>query len=293
MNVDLYNRQLHEDEKRVAKKMVSDAKARGVRNADGSLITVDQIENAMRAANNDQYGEFVASGVVMPLNADTKASDLYDTTGMQLKTDGSGHRYLVQDPSMQVAPTQTLQDLIVRNTGGANSPYSWNPPSTQTSTTPRLDPHGPFTPARNGCITAECAASVAPVGKINPNGMDYVSVQGNFYVASGGLSVNLHDGSLFWTVAQGRPYPAPSLKPGFSITAGSIFGGATAKGTNEFLSGGGAGASTFLPLASPLSGIGGGVSHSYGGSTAIEIGIGTPGVSVNPITYGQPKRAEE
>ena len=294
---DRFNRQLQPEEKRLAKKIASDAKARGVRNADGTLVTVEQVENGMRAANNRKYGETVTTGMVVPLNANTKASDMYDATGMKVTNDGAGNNYLVQDPSMLVSPSDTMRKLIQESTGGANSPYSWNVPSPEAAQAAggprRFDPHGPFSPARTGCITAECAASIAPAGKINPNGLDYVSVQGNFYIASGGFSVNLHDGSLFWTVGAGRPYPAPSPKPGFSVTGGSIVGGATAKGTNEFLSGGGAGASTFLPVANPLIGIGGGISHSYGGGTAIEVGIGTPGISVSPSTYGQPKGAED
>jgi len=36
----------------------------------------------------------------------------------------------------------------------------------------------------------------------------------------------------------------------------------------------------------PFLGIGGGVNHSYGGSTSVEYGIGVPGASISPAGYG-------
>lgn len=78
----------------------------------------------MRAADNSQYGEFAATVVVVPLNANTPAGAVYDTTGMKLETDSTGN-YLVQDQSMLATPSKALQDLITQNTGGASSPYSW------------------------------------------------------------------------------------------------------------------------------------------------------------------------
>ena len=49
LGTDLYNRQLHSAEKTLAQKIADDAKARGITNSDGSPITVDQVENAMRS----------------------------------------------------------------------------------------------------------------------------------------------------------------------------------------------------------------------------------------------------
>jgi filamentous hemagglutinin len=58
-SADLYNRQLHAQEKSKAQQIADQAKAQGLTNADGSPITAAQVENAMRAANNSHYGESV------------------------------------------------------------------------------------------------------------------------------------------------------------------------------------------------------------------------------------------
>ncbi|WP_347237467.1 hemagglutinin repeat-containing protein [Paraburkholderia sp. BL17N1] len=185
-NSDMYNRQLHPQEKTLAQKIAANAAAQGITNADGSPVTASQVENAMRAANNSQLGEFVATGVVVPLNANTPANAVYDTTGMKLAMDSTGN-YLVQTPSLLDAPSQTLQNLILQNTGGASSPYSWNPASSQTATGPRIDAAGPFTPAVNGCITAECAAGLS---NSDPRNNPDVSVQAGFHLPlSPGIAV--------------------------------------------------------------------------------------------------------
>ncbi|MCY1552035.1 hypothetical protein D9M68_884090 [compost metagenome] len=62
-------------------------------------------------------------------------------------------------------------------------------------------------------------------------------------------------------------------------------GGGTAASTTEFLTGAGAQGSAIFPMFGLL-GIGGGINHSYGGATAVEMGLGTPGYSVSPAAYG-------
>ena len=87
--------------------------------------------------------------MVVPLNASTPASAVYDADSMKFVKDSTGN-YLVQDPSTLATPSQTLQHLIQQSTGGANSPYSWNPPSiTQATIAPNIDPYGPFSPSWN------------------------------------------------------------------------------------------------------------------------------------------------
>ncbi|MDR5884313.1 polymorphic toxin type 22 domain-containing protein, partial [Caballeronia sp. LZ032] len=123
------------------------------------------------------------------------------------------------------------------------------------------------------------------LGAMSP---DYVSIQGNIYIASGGVVINLHNGDTFGSWALGKPIPTYSLKPGLSVTFGSILGGGGAAGTSSYLAGGGANASTFVPVpALPAIGVGGGISHAYGGQTSIEYGFSfPPGTAVNPISYG-------
>ncbi|MFM0072239.1 polymorphic toxin type 22 domain-containing protein [Paraburkholderia sediminicola] len=276
LSADLYNRQLHPQEKTAAQQIAANAAAQGITNPDGSPITADQIENAMRAANNSQYGEIAATGVVVPLNANTPASAVYDTTGMKTVSDSSGN-YLVQDPSMLATPSQALQNLIQQNTGGTNSPYSWNPPSATQATAPSVDPNGPFSPNWNtGDYSAGLGTSyrgLAPdYGTLNTGALSGV--------ASG--AINFYDGSTYLSggVAQTNP-SAISWKPGLSVTFGWIFGADSAKATSSFLLGDGN--QTFISIPTPFKvNVSGAITHSYGGATGIELGVGAPG----PLTYG-------
>ncbi|WP_211467565.1 hemagglutinin repeat-containing protein, partial [Collimonas silvisoli] len=136
----------------------------------------------------------------------------------------------------------------------------------------------------NPCISAECI----PQGKPGA-GFDYLSLQANFYIASGGIAVNLHDGSMYGQWALGKSYP-PGFKPGVTLTAGNIIGGADAWSTGQFLQGAGVSAGGFYPFpAIPILGVGGGLNHSYGGQTSTEIGLSFPpgpGGGVSPVSYG-------
>lgn len=137
----------------------------------------------------------------------------------------------------------------------------------------------------NAAIQAQGANAQQAFGAMSP---DYVSIQGNIYVASGGVVINLHNGDTFGSWALGKPIPTYSLNPGLSVTFGSILGGGGAEGTSSYLAGGGANASTFIPVPGfPAIGAGGGVSHAYGGRTSIEYGLSfPPGTAVNPVSYG-------
>ncbi|SDC59884.1 filamentous hemagglutinin [Paraburkholderia lycopersici] len=137
----------------------------------------------------------------------------------------------------------------------------------------------------NAAIQAQGDNAQLALGTMSP---DHVSIQGNIYIASGGVVINLHNGDTFGSWALGKPIPTYSLKPGLSVTFGSILGGGGAEGTSSYLAGGGANASTFVPVPGfPAIGAGGGISHAYGGQTSIEYGLGfPPGTAVNPISYG-------
>ncbi len=140
---------------------------------------------------------------------------------------------------------------------------------------------------RNDCVTAECAAGMAPFRGNNPP--DYLAAQINFYAFSAGGAINLHNGEIFGQWGLGRQYPAYTAQPGVSLTAGKIDGGSNGSSTSEFLKGGGGQAAYFAPAlpTTPWIGIGGGINHSYGGKSSIEFGISIPpGGGVNPISYG-------
>src|SRR5450830_1919137 len=236
VNVEANNRQLHEDgkakEKSLAKKL-----------ADGSngQYTQAQIEDALRSANNNKLGETVSTGAVVPYDAKTNFN-IYDKTGMMLGKAPDGSPVLMQNQAMLATPSSDLQSYIKNSTGNT---YSWNTAAPQLSGTP--------------------SAGLPSIMSGNGRPPDYLSLQGNFYIASGGIAINLHDGEIFGQWSLGRSYPGYSATPGASLTFGKIIGGANAASTNDFLKGGGGSASYFYPLpVSPLIGAGGGINHSYG-----------------------------
>ncbi|MFJ2995793.1 hypothetical protein ACIPHM_24560, partial [Pandoraea sp. NPDC087047] len=180
-NVDRFNRQLHPDEKALAKKVLEDARRRGIVNQDGSPVSIDQIENAMRSANNSTYGETAWTGMVVPLNADTKAKEIYDSTGMHVFVDTSGNKYLVQDAAMLSPPPDALRDLIMASTGGGSSPYSWNVPSSESMGLPSPDllknqGNGPF---GTGWNTGENSAGIL---NSDPRNRPIISLQAGFHL---------------------------------------------------------------------------------------------------------------
>ncbi|WP_343668185.1 hypothetical protein [Paraburkholderia heleia] len=80
-------------------------------------------------------------------------------------------------------------------------------------------------------INAQGANAEAALGAMSP---DYMSIQGNIYIASGGMVINLHNGDTFGSWALGKPIPTYSFKPGLSVTFGSILGGSGAEGTSAY-----------------------------------------------------------
>jgi filamentous hemagglutinin len=275
-----FNRQLHPEEKSLAKKIATDAKARGITNSDGSPITAAQVENAMRSADNSQYGETIKTGMVVPLNANTKAGDVYDTTGMKIVSDGAGNNYLVQDPSMLSSASDALRGLIRQNTGGANSPYSWNvlsPEAGQAGVSSVTNSSSPFAPGWN---TGEYSAGLGVGGRgILP---DYGTVSGGALSGTASGSMSFYDGSTYLSggVAQTNP-SSVSWKPGLGVTVGWIFGVDNAKEARDFLSGSGNQGFVSIPMPFKFN-VNGAITHAYGGKTGLELGIGAPG----PVTYG-------
>ncbi|WP_153074309.1 polymorphic toxin type 22 domain-containing protein [Paraburkholderia bonniea] len=238
----------------------------------------------MRAASNSQYGESAAAGVVVPLNANTPTSAIYDATGMKLASDSTGN-YLVQDPSMLVTPSKTLKNLITKNTGGASSPYSWGT-STAQAVMPKIDPYGPFSPTFN---TGDYSAGFGTVGRGLAG--DYATV--NVGSLSGNVTgaVNLYDNSLYvgGSVVMANP-SSIAFMPGISGTVGYIIGKNSAQGTRDFLAGDGMRGFVSIPTPFGFNAIGA-VTHAYDGATAIEFGVGQPGsVSFGISPWGHIKQ---
>jgi filamentous hemagglutinin len=93
---------------------------------------------------------------------------------------------------------------------------------------------------------------------------------------AGGV-INLDDGTKYLAVSVGQTNPsAVSWSPGASSTLGWIWGARNGEATNAFLNGDGNQAFVSLPTPWRFNVIGA-VTHAYGGSTAIEVGVGSPG----------------
>jgi hypothetical protein len=254
--------------KTLVQKIVANAAARGITNPDGTPVTAAQVENAMRAANNAQFGETAVTGAMVPLNANTPASAIYDKTGMKLTSDGAGHNSLVQDPSMLSTPSQALQNLIVQGTGGANSPYSWGSPSSGATTSGALanpvaaeDSNPRFYP----CASTECLLYGANRNSTNPQNMAEDKNFNNKLLAGGlilGAPLALYAGAPALTAMATTAQTVP--------LAGGLAGVTGAKWITTILGGSAIGAFSnyiFDPDASPASMAVAGAGGALGGAT--------------------------
>ncbi|MFX3550200.1 polymorphic toxin type 22 domain-containing protein [Ralstonia mannitolilytica] len=278
-NVDRFNRQLHEDSK--AKEQTL---ARKLAEQSGGLYTEQQVADALRLANNKALGENAGSNVVVDIGKNP--GGYYD--GAHMKT--SDGQTFVQDTNAIAKPSDGLIGYIVANTGGASSPYSWS--STPSGSATASTHVNPFTPAPNGCITAECAGGLANNGP-SPMRPDYAT--GGLSVLSGTASgaVNLHDGTTYLGAGVTQNFPIATWNPGATGTLGWIMGGRDAAATNNFLNGDGNQAFVSVPTPFKFNFVGA-VTHAYGGATAVEVGISTPGdfnFGITPWNHSVPRSA--
>ncbi|WP_028731083.1 hypothetical protein [Pandoraea sp. E26] len=210
-NVDRFNRQLHPEEKALAKRISDDAKARALKNTDGSPITAEQIEDMLRSAANSHYRETITTGMVVPLNGSTTVGRLYDTAGMRVTNDGAGNYYLVQDSSMFASPSDALRNLIQQSTGGPTSPYSWNvrsPEAAQAGSAQTLS----TSPFAQGWNTGENSAGIQ---NSDPRNTPTIGFQAGFHLPiSPGVSIGPN---VSYTANDG----VMSIKPDVSL--GTIY----------------------------------------------------------------------
>ncbi|WP_237717384.1 polymorphic toxin type 22 domain-containing protein, partial [Cupriavidus basilensis] len=279
MNADLYNRQLHPDEQ---------ARAQQISAASGGKYTVQQVGDAMRAASNSQLGENVTTGMVV--DGVSNPQGVYDTGGAYSVPSKDG-RTLVQTVPNQVDPG--LAAYIRSMTGGSASPYGWDAGTlgTVAAGTPTT-PANPFAPAPNGCITAECAAGLGQQGRgLLP---DYAAAGGTVQTISVGGAANLYDGTIYTSGGATYSRPAASWMPSGYTTFGWIFGANDAIAANSFMDGSGNQIGISIPTPFRFN-IVGAITHAYGGSTAIEFGLGTPGPlsgGVTPWSYSSKLTSE-
>ncbi|AMP12003.1 hemagluttinin repeat family protein [Collimonas arenae] len=252
---DQNNRQLHEDskakEKTLAKQLADKANAQGLVKSDGSAYTAGDFENALRAANNIQLGETTLSTAVVPLNSNTPASAIYDTTGMVLTGDGKGNNSLAQNSAMLQTPPADLRNFIQANGG---SMYTWS-----NVATPGAVPQPYVNPFAAGWNTGEYSTglpsnpSKQPLTfTVGPNGTIVVG-----YGVSAGAGVyltlgqNTFDTGSYWTYGKGFGFdPSASIALGANkgtaadlrgqstnINLGVDFGGVGASGTTVITNG--------------------------------------------------------
>jgi RHS repeat-associated protein len=110
-------------------------------------------------------------------------------------------------------------------------------------------------------------------------GPDYIHATVGVYVATGGVTIT-KNGTLFvgYGVAHGTPKSVVGGKLGFSLSAGHMLGCPKTGGqVDNFLTGATTGGSAYY-------GLGGGYGKNAAGS-AVEVGVGTPGVALQPLEY--------
>lgn len=128
---------------------------------------------------------------------------------------------------------------------------------------------------------------VTPFESLKP---DYASTTVGSLSAQGGAAVNLRDGTQF--VSGGVAMVDPrgnSFKPGVTGSVGWIWGADNSTKVNDFLGGDGNQFSVSIPTATPVN-VFLAVTHSYGGSTALEIGVANPGKlsgAISPISHAK------
>jgi filamentous hemagglutinin len=129
--VDTNNRQLHETEIQRAKDLYQIAKSKGL------PYTLAQIEDALRAASNSEYGETAISNIIYNHNAPTgqnnqSGTDMYTGTVTDLMNPGTTNGSWTLNPQtgalIQSVPTSSadLIGFVQTYTGGSNSVYSWS-----------------------------------------------------------------------------------------------------------------------------------------------------------------------
>ena len=125
---------------------------------------------------------------------------------------------------------------------------------------------------------------------ITPLTPDYLTLNASSLSVNGGIAVNAYDGTIYAGagVAQGNP-SSISWSPGFSASAGYIFGSNGASTTNKFLSGTTGQAIISLPVPSIGINLSGAVTKSTSGNTALEVGVSRlspPSIAAGVQSYG-------
>lgn len=156
--------------------------------------------------------------------------------------------------------------FITNNTGGGASPYQFNTTGMTYGPSPTAD--------RAQCASAECAAGLA--GSQGRGFLpDYLAINPSVHTIGLSGAVNLYDGTTFGGGSVNITNSIPGYRPSSAMVGGYILGVNSAAGTSDFLGGQGTQGGVSLPMLGRLNIILG-FNHSYGGATAIELGVAPP-----------------
>jgi len=136
----------------------------------------------------------------------------------------------------------------------------------------------------NAAIQAQGDLAQQASGALSPN---YATANAGVLSGNGSMAVNLYDGQQYLGGGVAMTNPSSvSWMPGGTVTLGWIFGARDAVSTNNFMNGDGTQAFVSVPTPFKLN-LFGALTHAYGGSAAVEIGVGSPGgISYGVVPWG-------
>jgi filamentous hemagglutinin len=220
-NADMNNRQIGVEERRQAAALANSAKASGLVKPDGTAYTAADIETAMR--NSNKSNQSITQGMLVDSNDSKAITD----KGAAFTVGGDGKTLVQVNPNgSNLNPNKIdpkLAAYIVEQTGGANTPYKdlYNQ-VTSANKGQVVDPNAglnKLTPAGNGCVTAECAASLLPIRNPIKEGKDIRQDAANT-AALVGRGAGIVSNAA--TAAAAVPGPHQPAAAGIAVTATGV-----------------------------------------------------------------------
>ncbi|TDY23649.1 filamentous hemagglutinin [Paraburkholderia sp. BL6665CI2N2] len=119
---------------------------------------------------------------------------------------------------------------------------------------------------------AQAVNQTSIISAISPN---YATVGTGSLSGTLGGAVNLYDGTTYLSYGVSQSFPPASWAPGGAATLGWVWGSHDASSTNAFMNGDGN--QIYVSIPAGRVNVMGAITHAYGGSTAVELGVTTPG----------------
>jgi len=171
--IDANNRQLHPDERTLAKQLAA--------NSNGKY-TVEQVEDALRAAGNKRSGEGVGTGSIV--NVDGNKATVYDDGAKWsvVQNGQNGTQQLIQQVPLNVSP-----DLMAYIQQGTGNNYTWSP--TQNLSLNMNNASGILNPYKQAnCIGTQCSVVTLnpqlPTRNQMADGAGWLSTQSGQFAAA-------------------------------------------------------------------------------------------------------------